>query len=732
MGVDQTERAGLPKVIKKRAPRACESCRVRKVRCDVTKTKSPCTNCKLDCKTCILPVSKRRHVGDRVVGSLATTGNPHSPICDAIIDFGDLETPSSTTSKVTSPDLNDKTMTDISFDDLLLESTSGHGHEGTQFSWENMTWDFKSPTHVEPKTEPFSAYPSPAQSVKLEPCIKPCTLPAYITPLPKTLQETDAIFLQSRGCFTIPPDSARDELLRCYAKWVHPFTPMLDFAEIVNTIFGWRSTETVSLLLLQSMLLAASAYTDLDLGLGDRKETRQALYERCRLLYDFDVESDRVSLLHSAILMSFWDGSMDQVRDSYHWIGVASLHAESIRFDLEVESCPTESDRKRLLKRTWWSLLIRDRLLAVALRRPAQVKALSSMAVLDLGDFDNDSIFTAMADRLDVDDTSIADLDMTSTLCISLAQLSGHLAKILSTQYIVQKRNKMQNGRQTSMMTLVPKCVGGTWTDFDECGLDLQAWYRQLPLSIQGTSSARSRDESALITVHRSLVTAYHATALMTLYRPIHSGPAAKQVQTRLRMETTKALFKAAKTITSSLANLCSRDLLCKVPDTAIASLDSAIVTHLLHSMSGTDSVRESSSQRFYLCWRMLLNLGEIYPMADTTIAMVNVAAKVLRETSFRTSVKPTRQVMMPRTNPPQPQTIDMTAFANMGVTLEPSKESDPWSWYDSREFLAQKTPSSLCDDVEDGNRNMNKESDLFEQMICWDPQYGGGEDLSA
>lgn len=724
MGIEERERAGAPKVSKKRAPRACESCRVRKVRCDVTRTKTPCTNCKLDCKTCVLPVSKRRHVGDRVVSSLATTGNPHSPICDAIIDFGDLEIPSSD-SKSTSPDPKDKIMTDLSFDDLLLDSTSGH--DGYSFPWETMTWDLKSSSHVEPKKEPFSPYPSPAQSVKLEPCIKSWSLPAYITPLPKELQETDAAYLQSRGCFTIPSDSARDELLRCYAKWVHPFTPMLDLAEIVNTVFGWRSTETVSLLLFQSMLLAASAYTNLDLGLGDKKETRKILYERCRLLYDFDVESDRISLLHSAILMSFWDGSMDQVRDSYHWIGVASLHADSIRFDLEVESSQTESDKTKLLKRTWWSLLVRDRLLAVALRRPSQVTPLSTIAMLDMNDFDNGSVLNAMTDRFDVEDTTIADLNMTSTLCISLAQLSGCLAKILSTQYIVQKRHKTQNGRQTSMMTLVPRCLGGMWSEFDQCGLELQAWYRQLPMSIQGTSGARPKAESALVAVHRSLVTAYHATALMTLYRPIHSGPSAKQVQTKLRVETTRALFKAAKTITSNLANLCSRDLLCKLPDTAIASLDSAIVTHLLHSMSGPESIREASSQRFYLCWRMLLNLGEVYPLADTTITMVNVAAKVLRETPSRDHLKPSRQVMMPKTN--LPHTAGVTASANAYPTLSPSKESDPWSWYDGREFLAQHTTPSWCDDVDDGSRNMTKESDLFEQMICWDPQYGGGLD---
>lgn len=58
--------AGLPatgtrihKSVKRRASKACQSCRARKVRCNVVE-QSPCTNCRLDEVECVVSESKRK------------------------------------------------------------------------------------------------------------------------------------------------------------------------------------------------------------------------------------------------------------------------------------------------------------------------------------------------------------------------------------------------------------------------------------------------------------------------------------------------------------------------------------------------------------------------------------------------------------------------------------------------------------------------------------------------
>jgi hypothetical protein len=54
---ESTDKAN--KVTKRRAPRACASCRARKVRCDVVE-QFPCGNCKWDNVQCHVQESRRR------------------------------------------------------------------------------------------------------------------------------------------------------------------------------------------------------------------------------------------------------------------------------------------------------------------------------------------------------------------------------------------------------------------------------------------------------------------------------------------------------------------------------------------------------------------------------------------------------------------------------------------------------------------------------------------------
>lgn len=49
-----------PRSVKRRASKACQCCRARKVRCNVTEHGAPCTNCRLDEVDCIVSESRRK------------------------------------------------------------------------------------------------------------------------------------------------------------------------------------------------------------------------------------------------------------------------------------------------------------------------------------------------------------------------------------------------------------------------------------------------------------------------------------------------------------------------------------------------------------------------------------------------------------------------------------------------------------------------------------------------
>ena len=57
--------------VKRRASKACQCCRARKVRCNVTEHGAPCTNCRLDEVDCIVSESRRKK-------SVTCYATPHS------------------------------------------------------------------------------------------------------------------------------------------------------------------------------------------------------------------------------------------------------------------------------------------------------------------------------------------------------------------------------------------------------------------------------------------------------------------------------------------------------------------------------------------------------------------------------------------------------------------------------------------------------------------------------
>ncbi|KAL2678869.1 hypothetical protein Neosp_009621 [[Neocosmospora] mangrovei] len=117
--------------------------------------------------------------------------------------------------------------------------------------------------------------------------------------------------------------------LESYFTWFHPCFPVIDRADFSKKL----AASSVSYLLLQSMLFIAVTYCDEDvvtaMGFGGRTEAKSVLYTRARLLFHADWEKDKITLLQSLFLMSFWRGGPSDVRDVRYWLGVVIGVAES-------------------------------------------------------------------------------------------------------------------------------------------------------------------------------------------------------------------------------------------------------------------------------------------------------------------------------------------------------------------------------------------------------------------
>lgn len=102
----------------------------------------------------------------------------------------------------------------------------------------------------------------------------------------------DADYLRKKGALTLPDSALRNELLDCFAAWVHPWTPVVDMDQLLHTMCHEDESEApLSLLLIQAIMFAGAGFANLDLlksfGFESRKEAKQAFFTRAKvwLLY---------------------------------------------------------------------------------------------------------------------------------------------------------------------------------------------------------------------------------------------------------------------------------------------------------------------------------------------------------------------------------------------------------------------------------------------------------------
>lgn len=139
-------------------------------------------------------------------------------------------------------------------------------------------------------------------------------------------------FLQSEDALTFPAPQVSLEVLRAYFRWFHPCFPVLDRAETARTVENGE----ISPLLLQAILFIGASYCDEEtvrrMGFRDHPEAKARHYQRARLLYDSDWESNKVTVLQALFLMSFWRAGPLNEKNTRYWLGSAISLAQTRGF----------------------------------------------------------------------------------------------------------------------------------------------------------------------------------------------------------------------------------------------------------------------------------------------------------------------------------------------------------------------------------------------------------------
>lgn len=375
-------------------------------------------------------------------------------------------------------------------------------------------------------------------------------------------------------------------------------------------------------------------------------------------MYDFDYESDRVSLVQALLLLTYYYETPDDQKDTWHWMGVATSVAHTIGLHRNPDNTNLDSKRVKLWKRIWWSTYMRDRLIALGMRRPTRIKSEDfDVPMLTLDDFEIAPLPESIT-CLPADCKLIRDVDsqrQLAIMCIEKARLCLCISHVLSKQYCVLNNNHgLQNDRTTMM--LLPKKLDPATSEVKTCDEELQKWVDELPEEAKYTDKPSGE---AAIDLARSLLHMVFFTTLSALHRPqvlpnSHGGPASAPSRDDVGEPdvldaSRRNVRRAASAITSIAQRLDSGGLVRYLPTTGVTVLLPAIIIHLLDIKAPEEETRRTSLRGFCQCMAVMGKLRDLYAAADYSVAFLEAA---IRKAGIHVAPTSVQTSTMPKANP--------------------------------------------------------------------------------
>lgn len=337
--------------------------------------------------------------------------------------------------------------------------------------------------------------------------------------------------------------------------------------------------------------------------------------------------------------MTYWYETPDDQKDTWHWMGVAISLAHTIGLHRNPEKSSMDLQKQKLWKRIWWSCFMRDRLVALGMRRPTRIKDEDyDVPMLTVDDFEIKALSPDNS-IIPVDCVLIRDLQMQrdlAVLCIAKAKLSLIISHVLGAQYSVLVRDQGtaqgQEGNTRSSVMLFPKKHDQT-DEVQVCDTELSNWVAALPsqYSYHTPTVAEVHAGSSSLVVQRALLHMVYFATVSALHRPqvLPSAETSSLQKSRdLQDMSRKKVREASRAITTmsiDLHNLCLERYL---PTTGVTVLLPAIIIHLLDIKSHSDATRDAALTGFFQCMQVLTSLRDNYAAADYATQFLEAAIK--------------------------------------------------------------------------------------------------------
>ncbi|EXJ76917.1 hypothetical protein A1O3_10074 [Capronia epimyces CBS 606.96] len=633
--------------VQKRAGRACTSCRVRKVRCDVVHCGNPCTNCRLDSLECVVPRSRRHKVSK--ANKATQNSQPPPPVSVAAVIVpspeGDTVSEHAVPRRHHAAAAHQERQHHWQFDAHATSTTNNDlqcpastpalgGHVNTALAAVTEEEHFQHPPHASPSA------------------IAPPSLPTFIKPLPEDLDQADLRYLHEKGAVTLPTVSFRDTCLARYLEFSYPLLPLLEKDQIVSIIMSrdHPTSQPISLLLFQAVLCSGVAFVEtqsvINEGFASKQEARGAFFHRAKILFNCNVEQDRLVAVQAALLLSTWYPGKYEKMDSWYWVGAAISLAYSIGLHLEPDSSRFDRRDQHLRRRLWWCIFVREHKIALALGRPARI-TYHNVAMLTPHDFEDDGETDATteatvhlpAEAMRRHSRAVLDgrtmQEALARLCIEHTKLCVCIARFVSTIFDCRRQVETGDpGDQDRHPLPSPS------SRLKYCIHDFARWYRQVPADLRYDARAATfcpanhqpqpEEQCRSLIVHKATVHTSYYVAISALYRLKALSPSStwrERNGAESHGLSQRILRHAAWELTSVNQDLCEAGLSRYLSTSAVGSVVAAVVIHLLDMKAPNEAVRRAAVQGIQQCEQFLLILQESYGTATDALEYLREAA---------------------------------------------------------------------------------------------------------
>ncbi|KAJ5396521.1 hypothetical protein N7509_004634 [Penicillium cosmopolitanum] len=436
-------------------------------------------------------------------------------------------------------------------------------------------------------------------------------LPSFIKPLPVMMNQDTIECLHINGTFALPNVPLQNALLQAFSECVLPSMPIVEWQPLIQALHGAHGSHgSISLLLYHAIMVSAATFVDiryiLDAGYSTRQEAQESFFQKARLLYQANTETDSLTVIQAFLLMAYRLDTTDG-DDSRSLIGIAISTALSIGLFHDISQTINSPYRPTLWRRLAWSCHIMDCQIALRLRRRPIIQRADFCHQMVLeSDFDHLQNLASQSSGMPLDTNLSRNFSAQrelSLIFIANARLSVCIRNVLDIQC---KESQLRSSASPTTPTSSTSDDSDYSNSIYVSERMLAEWASALPKSCQtNPSEPQDIDEEPAIAVQRSLLHIIFYTTIAVFH------------QSRLFPSSNFCVQHASQQITSVSFDLYRRGLHSRLPIVGVTGILVALVIHISEMKAPPSIQKDQATQNFQLGLEIMANLRDVYSEAN-------------------------------------------------------------------------------------------------------------------